>query len=49
MSKKPQKINSSYTKEDAYRLLDITNGWISNIDTKASFLLRRIRLLILKI
>lgn len=26
--------NSDYTKEDAYKTLEIINSWISNIDTK---------------
>ena len=27
---------NKYTKEDAYKALDITNSWIGNVDTKAS-------------
>lgn len=33
-------MNSStnkYTREDAYKALELTNSWINNVDTKASF------------
>lgn len=29
--------NSKYSKEDAYRTLELTNSWIGNVDTKTSF------------
>lgn len=38
-------ISSDYTKEDAYKTLEIVNGWISNIDTKVSFSLALIGVL----
>lgn len=28
-----------FEKEDAYKSLELVNGWINNLDTKASFLL----------
>ncbi len=34
-----------YTKEDAYKTLEIINSWISNIDTKVSFSLAMIGVL----
>lgn len=34
-----QQVNVAYTKEDAYRSLEIVNMWISNMDTKVSFAL----------
>jgi hypothetical protein len=34
-----QQINHVFTKEDAYKTLEITNTWISNIDAKISFAL----------
>lgn len=34
-----QQENRVYTKEDAYQSLEIINTWISNIDTKVSFAL----------
>lgn len=30
-------LNGVYTKEDAYRTLEMINNWINNIDTKVSF------------
>ena len=33
------KNNDSYTKDDAFKTLQIINTWISNIDTKTSFCL----------
>ena len=30
---------TAFEKEDAYRFLELINGWIKNLDTKASFLL----------
>ena len=38
-------IGSDYTKEDAYKTLEIINSWISNIDTKVSFSLALIGVL----
>lgn len=32
-------INPSYTKEDAYKTLEVVNTWINNIDTKVSYAL----------
>ena len=41
-----EEINhSDYTKEDAYKTLEIINSWISNIDTKVSFSLALIGVL----
>jgi hypothetical protein len=34
-----QSIGTAFTKEDAYRTLEMINTWISNIDTKVSFAL----------
>ena len=28
--------SNKFSKEDAYRVLELTNSWISNVDTKAS-------------
>ena len=39
-------IGSYYTKEDAYKTLEIINSWICNIDTKVSFSLALIGVLI---
>lgn len=36
---KEEIVNSSYTKDDAYKTLETINTWISNIDTKVSFAL----------
>lgn len=33
------KQNNSYTKEDLYKKLELVNYWISNIDSKISFIL----------
>ena len=33
------KQNNSYTKEDLYKKLELVNSWISNIDSKISFIL----------
>ena len=30
-------ITDKYSKDDAYKVLELTNSWISNVDTKASF------------
>lgn len=30
-------ITDKYSKEDAYKVLELTNSWIGNVDTKASF------------
>jgi len=38
-------IGSYYTKEDAYKTLEIINSWICNIDTKVSFSLALIGVL----
>lgn len=40
-----ENISSDYTKEDAYRTLEIINSWISNTDTKVSFSLALIGVL----
>ena len=37
---------SAYTKEDAYQNLEMTNTWISNIDTKVSFAMAFVGVLI---
>ncbi|NFH69615.1 hypothetical protein FDC35_06845 [Clostridium botulinum] len=34
-----QNTNTAFTKEDAYRILGMVNTWITNIDTKVSYLL----------
>lgn len=39
MSEFKEKREVIFEKEDAYKSLELTNGWIGNIDTKASFLL----------
>lgn len=46
MAKSTETKKVEYEKEDAYRTLEITNSWISNIDTKASFLLAYIAVLL---
>ncbi len=45
MTKTEFKINT-YTKEDAYQTLTMINSWISNIDTKISFALAFVGILI---
>ena len=43
---KPQgERKTAFEKEDAYRSLELINGWIENLDTKASFLLAYIAVL----
>ena len=39
MSDPKEKREVVFEKEDAYKSLELTNSWIGNIDTKASFLL----------
>lgn len=34
-----QDVNFTFSKDDAYKILEMTNNWISNIDTKVSFAL----------
>lgn len=41
-----QSINQAYKKEDAYQTLGIVNTWISNLDTKVSFALALVGVLI---
>ncbi len=41
-----QQVNAAYTKEDAYQSLEMINTWISNIDTKVSFALALVGVLI---
>jgi hypothetical protein len=37
---------NKFSKEDAYRALEITNSWINNADTKISFALAYMAVLI---
>ncbi|WP_455030808.1 Pycsar system effector family protein [Oribacterium sp.] len=39
MAGSKEKHEVMFEKEDAYKSLEITNSWIGNLDTKASFLL----------
>lgn len=39
-------VNTVYSKEDAYQCLQMINSWISNIDTKVSFALALVGVLI---
>ena len=39
MTDSKEKREIVFEKEDAYKALELTNSWIGNIDTKASFLL----------
>ena len=39
MKESQNKRTISFEKEDAYKTLELVNGWINNLDTKASFLL----------
>lgn len=41
-----QQVNQVYTKEDAYQSLEMINTWISNIDTKVSFALALVGVII---
>lgn len=41
-----ENTNQAYTKEDAYKSLGMINTWISNIDTKVSFALTLVGVLI---
>ncbi len=41
-----QQVNQIYTKEDAYQSLEMINTWISNIDTKVSFALALVGVII---
>ena len=39
MKEEQNKRLIAFEKEDAYKSLELVNGWINNLDTKASFLL----------
>lgn len=41
-----QQVNIAFAKDDAYRSLEMINAWISNIDTKVSFALALVGVII---